>query len=151
MQMTFPKCSTPNGNFVIKIQLMSFTILNTYIVSVCSDLNRYFMASVNVSRACITIPAGYVCVVRSGTAQDQPFQGWIFGAGIQFPVFLSALSLPMPRPNNIRVLKKALRLFLGLRQNPSRGLPTTGGCHISIGNSWGPLKLTNNFCTKFEY
>ena len=38
--------------------------------------------------------AGYVCVVRSGTAQDQAFQGWIFGVGINFLSFC----LPFPSP-----------------------------------------------------
>ena len=42
------------------------------------------MAPVNVSQACIPIPAGYACVVGSGTAQDQASHGWIFVAGINF-------------------------------------------------------------------
>ena len=41
----------------------------------------------NVSHACITILAGYMCVVRSGTTQDQQFQGWIFEAVVNFLSF----------------------------------------------------------------
>ena len=55
-----------------------FVINCTYIVStqISTDISKKtFKAPVNVSRACITIQAGYVCVVRSGTAQDQAFQG----------------------------------------------------------------------------
>ena len=52
----------------------------------------------NVSRACITIPAGYVCGVRMATARYCIGRA-IWGAGFggresQFPTFLSALALP---------------------------------------------------------
>ena len=86
------------------------------------------MAPVNVSRAYITIPAGYVCVVRCGTAQDQ---------ALHFPSSI-------PRPNNIRVVKKTSKIVLGLevesqfRDNPSLGVT------IHICNFWGPHKQTNN-------
>ena len=52
------------------------SIVSTYIVStqISTDISKKtFKAPVNVSRACITIQAGYVCVVRSGTAQDQAY------------------------------------------------------------------------------
>ena len=50
----------------------------------------------------------------------------------QFPVFLSALSLPMPPINNIRRGEKDIEIVLGVVAEPRiRGLPTTGGCHIN--------------------
>ena len=67
----------------------------------------------------------------------------------QFPVFLSALSLSMPGPNSIRVLKKTLKLFLGLRLNPIRGLPITGGYHI-YWEFLGPTQKNKQTKTSFE-
>ena len=83
----------------------------------------------NVSRACITIPAGYVCVVRLGTAQDQ---------ALHFPSSI-------PRPNNIRVVKKNSKIVFGLevesqiRDNPSLGVT------IHICNFWGQHKKTKKY------
>ena len=86
----------------------------------------------NVSRACITIPAGYVCVVRLGTAQDQPFQGRFLGQESISCLFVCP-SLPMPRPNNIGVVKKISKIVLGLEAEPQiRGLPTSGGYHYLL-------------------
>ena len=83
----------------------------------------------NVSRACIIISAGYVCVVRSGTAQDQAYH------------------LP---PNVCHGSKtsgswrRSVKLFLGLRLYPKSGAyPLLGVTTIHIGNFWGPLKQTN--------
>ena len=82
-----------------------------------------------MSRACITIQAGYVCVVRSGTAQDQAYH------------------LP---PNVCHGSKtsgswrRTVKLFLGLRLYPKSGAyPLLGVTTILIGNFWGPLKQTN--------
>ena len=81
-------------------------------------------APVIVSRAYITIPAGYVCDVRIGTALDQ---------ALYFPSSI-------PRPTNIRVVKKISKIVLGLevesqfRDNPSLGVT------IYICNLWGPHK-----------
>ena len=80
----------------------------------------------NVSRACITIPAGYVCDVRMGTALDKAHH---------LP--------PYATPKNIRVVKKFSKIVLGLevesqfRDNPSLGVT------IHICNFWGPHKQTN--------
>ena len=82
---------------------------------------------VNVSRACIIIPAGYTCDVRNGTALDQ---------ALHFPSSI-------PRPTNIRVVKKISKIVLGLevesqfRDNPSLGVA------VHICNFWGPHKQTN--------
>ena len=81
----------------------------------------------NVSRAYITILAGYVCDVRIGTALDQAFH---------FPSSI-------PRPNTIRVVKKTSKIVLGLevesqfRDNPSLGVA------VHICSFWGPHKQTN--------
>ena len=80
-----------------------------------------------MSRAYITILAGYVCDVRIGTALDQ---------ALYFPSSI-------PRPTNIRVVKKSSKIVLELevesqiRDNPSLGVT------IHIGNFWGPHKQTN--------
>ena len=60
-------------------------------------------APVNVSRAYITILAGYVCVVRTGTALVQAFQGRSLGVRISFLTFLSVLFPPPYLPNTIWV------------------------------------------------
>ena len=86
----------------------------------------------NVSRACIIIPAGYVCVVRYGTAQDQPFQGWGFGGmnSISYP-FLPIPSLLHTMAHTTRVMKKFSKIVLGLevesriRDNPSLRVTNT--------------------------
>ena len=78
-----------------------FVINCTYIVStqISTDISKKtFKAPVNVSRACITIQAGYVCVVRSGTAQDHPLQAGFLWQG---SIFVPAFSLPVPPINNI--------------------------------------------------
>ena len=68
-----------------------------------------------MSRACIIILAGYACVVRSGTAQDQAYH-------------LPPNVYCVPRPKNIRVVKKISKIVLGLEAEPCiRGLRTIGG------------------------
>ena len=85
-----------------------------------------------MSRACIIILAGYACVVRWGTAQDQ---------ALRFPSSI-------PWPNNIRVVKKISKIVLGLevefqiRDNPSLGVT------IYICNFWGQHKQTNKQTNK---
>ena len=109
-----------------------FVINCTYIVStqISTDISKKtFKAPVNVSRACITIQAGYVCVVRSGTAQDQAYH------------------LPpnvCHGPKTSGSWRRTLKLFLGLRLYPKSGAyPLLGVTTILIGNFWGPLKQTN--------
>ena len=108
-----------------------FVINCTYIVStqISTDISKKtFKAPVNVSRACITIQAGYVCVVRSGTAQDQAYH------------------LPpnvCHGPKTSGSWRRTLKLFLGLRLYPKSGAyPLLGVTTILIGNFWGPLKQT---------
>ena len=66
----------------------------------------------NVPQAWVTILAGYVCVVKIGSAQDQ---------ALYFPSSI-------PRPNNIRVVNKIRKIVLGIevesqiRDNPSLGV-----------------------------
>ena len=110
-----------------------FVINCTYIVStqISTDISKKtFKAPVNVSRACITIQAGYVCVVRSGTAQDQAYH------------------LPpnvCHGPKTSGSWRRTLKLFLGLRLYPKSGAyPLLGVTTILIGNFWGPLKQTTN-------
>ena len=57
------------------------------------------------------ILAGYVCVVRPGIAQDQPLQHKLFC--LPFPSL-------KPRPN-IRVVKKIIKIVLGLEAEPHQG------------------------------
>ena len=109
-----------------------FVINCTYIVStqISTDISKKtFKAPVNVSRACITIQASYVCVVRSGTAQDQAYH------------------LPpnvCHGPKTSGSWRRTLKLFLGLRLYPKSGAyPLLGVTTILIGNFWGPLKQTN--------
>ena len=66
------------------------------------------LAPVNVSQTCITISAGYVCVVRLGTAQDQAYH-------------LPPNVYCVPRPKNIRVVKKISKIVLGLEAEPHQG------------------------------
>ena len=75
-----------------------------------------------MSRACIVILAGYACVVRSGTAQDQAYH-------------LPPNVYCVPRPKNIRVVKKISKIVLGLEAEPHQGNPLLG-VTISIGNSF---------------
>ena len=94
-----------------------FVINCTYIVStqISTDISKKtFKAPVNVSRACITIQAGYVCVVRSGAAQD-----------------LSLFPSPCHPSTTSDVVKKISKIVLGLEAEPRiRGLPTSGGYHF---------------------
>ena len=101
-----------------------FVINCIYIVStqISTDISKKtFIAPVNVSRACITIQAGYVCVVRSGTAQDQ------------------AHHLPpnvCHGPKTSGSWRRTLKLFLGLRLYPKSGAyPLLGVTTLLIGNS----------------
>ena len=133
------------------IKLKSFIISSVFHIEVI-NVNIYFSrfictflhsnykifirseAPVNVSRACMPIPAGYVCVVRSGTAQDQAYH------------------LPpnvCHGPKTSGSWRRTLKLFLGLRLYPKSGAyPLLGVTTILIGNFWGPLKQTNKHSIK---
>ena len=50
---------------------------------------------------------------------------------------------PRATAHNIRVVKKTLKLFLGLRLYPASGAYPLLGATTYISSFWGPLKQTN--------
>ena len=67
------KVCTASIKFDMKLLPFGKEYLHSKFINLTDISKKTFKAPVNVSRACITIQAGYVCVVRSGTAQDQAY------------------------------------------------------------------------------
>ena len=92
-----------------------------------------YTAPVNVSWACITIPASYVCVFRWGTAQDQPFQDWGLGVWILFLPFFTHPFPPLKHSPYHQGGKEVQQNYSwAWCRIPNKGQPITGGYKIYL-------------------
>ena len=135
-------CTVPFYTYLVFPSIIKGSSIFAHIW-VCINLNRYFIGTCE----CVLGTQPYrpvMCVVLGQVLHRISHLRVDFLGRNQFPVFLSALPSPChPKPTS-DVVKKTLKLFLGLRPDPASGDYPLLGVAISIGNSWGPLKQNKN-------